>query len=83
MPTLLTHVWRDLFTPSGLFCIQRLHVLVILSALFLYLLLPVDLLPEAALGVLGLLDDILLLVGAVVYITILYRIYVASNGEIR
>ena len=40
---------------------------------------PIDILPESALGILGLLDDLLLLVMAVVYVTIVYRAYVTGR----
>ena len=52
--------------------------MVIFFILF-YFIIPIDILPESALGILGLLDDLLLLMMAVVYVTIVYRAYVTGR----
>ena len=80
IPTLLRHLWRDLFTVHGLVCITRLHILFVFTALIFYFLLPLDILPEAALGVLGLLDDFFIMVAALVYVTIIYRAHVTNTA---
>ena len=80
VPTLLSHMWRDMFTPSGLYWMQRLNFfMVIIFFVLFYFIIPIDILPESALGILGLLDDLLLLVMAVVYVTIVYRAYVTGR----
>ena len=77
--TLLFHMWRDMFTPSGLYWMQRLHFFMVIFFILFYFIIPIDILPESALGILGLLDDLLLLVMAVVYVTIVYRAYVTGR----
>ena len=79
VPTILTHLWRNLFTVRGLLFIYKLHILFILVLVVLYLLSPFDLLPEIMLGMLGLLDDLLLVVCALVYISLVYRAHVANG----
>ena len=79
VPTLLRHMWRDLFTVHGLLWITRLHILLIFSLPILYLLLPLDILPEAVFGVVGLLDDFLIMAGALIYITLIYRAHVTNT----
>ena len=79
-PILLRHIWRDLFTLRGLVVLYRLHILLILVFLLFYLLSPLDLIPEAVFGVIGLLDDLLILLGVLVYITIIYRAHLATAG---
>lgn len=73
VPTLLRHLWRELFTIRGLLLIRRLHLFLILVLIVVYLVSPLDLLPEAAFGVLGLLDDVIIIVGTLVYISLIYR----------
>lgn len=53
VPTLLRHLWRDLFTVQGLVMIHKAHILLILLFLVLYFLSPFDIIPEAVVGVLG------------------------------
>lgn len=63
-------------------CIHRLHILVVLAFIIIYLLLPTDLLPEAALGIMGLFDDLLIIIGALVYITLIYRAHVTNAATL-
>lgn len=82
VPTLLRHLWHDLFTVRGLILINKLHLLFIVVFLLIYFLSPLDLVPEGVVGVLGLVDDFIILIGALVYITLMYRAVVAQ-GDIN
>ena len=79
VPILLRHLWRELFTIRGLIIIRRLHLLLILVLIVVYIVSPLDLLPEAVFGVLGLLDDIIIIVGTLVYISLVYRALIAGQ----
>ena len=79
MPVIAGHVWRLLFTMQGIVLLCRLHILLLLLLLILYLLSPLDLIPEALFGVLGLLDDFIILVSVVSYASVLYRHYITQN----
>lgn len=79
-PTLLRHFFQDLFSPRGLLQLWRLRIIVMLLCMILYFLSPFDLLPEAALGVFGLVDDLMFLLIILVYCTIIYRQVVANNN---
>ena len=79
VPTLLRHLWRELFTIRGLLLIRRLHLIFILLLIVVYLASPLDLLPEAVFGILGLVDDIIIIVGTLVYISIIYRALVVRH----
>lgn len=81
VPVLLRHMWRGLFTVRGLVVLHKLHLIFILLLIVIYLLSPFDLLPEAVLGVIGLLDDVIILLGALVYISVVYRAYVANGMQ--
>ena len=80
IPTLLRYLLRDLFTVNGLICMHRLHILAIFVLLLLYLFIPFDLLPESAIGLIGFIDDGLILLTVIVYVTLLYRSYVTNRA---
>ena len=79
VPTLLRHLWRELFTVRGLLLIRRLHLIFIVLLIIVYLASPLDLLPEAVFGILGLVDDIIIIIGTLVYISLIYRAFVVRN----
>ena len=79
IPLILGHVWRLLFTAEGIALLCRLHILLLLLLSVLYLLSPLDLIPEAVFGALGLLDDLIILVAVATYASQLYRNYI-TNG---
>jgi hypothetical protein len=79
IPLILGHVWRLLFTAEGVALLCRLHILLLLLFLVLYLFSPLDLIPEAVFGALGLLDDLIILVAVATYVSQLYRNYI-TNG---
>ncbi len=82
MPTLLRHLWHDLFTVRGLLLIHKIHIATILLFLLLYFLSPLDIIPESVVGVLGLVDDLLIIIGALIYVTLIYRAHVANAGMV-
>uniref|UniRef100_A0A1X7TA87 Uncharacterized protein n=1 Tax=Amphimedon queenslandica TaxID=400682 RepID=A0A1X7TA87_AMPQE len=59
---------------------DRLHILAVLVLLLLYLFIPFDLLPESAIGLIGLIDDGLVLLTVIIYVTLLYRSYVTNRA---
>ena len=79
MPTLLRHLMQELFSVNGLVWMFRIRIILCLFAALLYLLLPFDLLPEAVFGILGYLDDILVVLLLTVYVTVIYRNFVANR----
>ena len=78
-PVLFRHLMRELFSVHGLVFMFRARVLLYLLLAFIYIISPLDLIPEAVAGFLGLFDDIIILVVVLVYVTVLYRNYVASQ----
>lgn len=57
---------------------SKLYFLMLALALLLYLISPIDLLPEGLFGIFGLVDDLILLVYMLVYATGVYRTFVAN-----
>lgn len=79
IPLILGHLLRLTFTADGIALLYRLHILLLLLLLVLYLFSPLDLIPEAVFGAVGLLDDIIILIAVAAYASQLYRHYV-TNG---
>lgn len=73
VPILLRHLWQELFSDRGPLLIRRLYLVYVAGLLLLYLLSPFDIIPESVFGVIGLLDDLVLLLIAAVYIAFVYR----------
>ncbi|XP_013857880.1 E3 ubiquitin-protein ligase RNF170 [Austrofundulus limnaeus] len=73
VPTLLRHAFREMFSVGGLFWMFRIRILLCLIGAVTYLASPLDILPEALFGLLGLLDDFFVILLLFVYISIMYR----------
>ena len=58
---------------------SRLYIAVVLLLAFVYLISPLDILPEGILGVFGLADDIYIIVAALLHSMSQYRTYVANR----
>ncbi|KAL2610811.1 hypothetical protein R1flu_022503 [Riccia fluitans] len=74
MPLLLRRLVRDLMDPQrAIQLIQRTPILFYLLFLAFYVFSPLDIIPEGIVGVVGLLDDLLVLVIMLFYLAMLYR----------
>ncbi|XP_019645420.1 PREDICTED: E3 ubiquitin-protein ligase RNF170-like [Branchiostoma belcheri] len=79
LPTILRHVWADMFSVGGLFTLltwERMPVYLFTCAL--YLASPIDVLPEMFFGPLGLLDDAYVVIRLLIYVSNVYRRIVAE-----
>ena len=72
-PTILRHIFNEILSIGGLSFCSRLWIILILILVLVYLLSPIDLLPELILGPIGYIDDIASFIGAMMYIVLLYR----------
>lgn len=72
-PVLARHLTRNFFSVSGLVAMLRLRIILYLLILIVYILYPLDIIPEAVLGFLGLFDDIAIAAVILVYVTVLFR----------
>ncbi|XP_072311376.1 E3 ubiquitin-protein ligase RNF170 [Eucyclogobius newberryi] len=73
VPTLLRHLFREMFSVGGLFWMFRIRILLCLIGAITYLVSPLDILPEALFGLLGFMDDFFVILLLFVYISIMYR----------
>uniref|UniRef100_A0A8K9UHR8 E3 ubiquitin-protein ligase RNF170 n=1 Tax=Oncorhynchus mykiss TaxID=8022 RepID=A0A8K9UHR8_ONCMY len=73
VPTLLRHLFREMFSVGGLFWMFRIRVLLCLIGALTYLISPLDFIPEALFGLLGFLDDFFIILLLFIYISIMYR----------
>lgn len=70
---LIPHILRQIFTVQNLAWTYRLRVILILLSVIAYVLSPLDIIPESVLGLLGIFDDILIMICAAVFLIIVYR----------
>ncbi|KAK7503951.1 hypothetical protein BaRGS_00004683 [Batillaria attramentaria] len=73
LPTLLRHAMSEFFTVGGLIWMFRVRVVICFFAALLYFISPLDIIPEAAFGLLGFLDDLFIVLLLAIYISIIYR----------
>jgi len=78
MPTLLRHCISAVFSRSGLEWIFRFRFIAFTFAALIYLVIPFDLIPEIMLGIIGLVDDFLIIIALAIRICIEYRLQVAA-----
>ena len=79
LPTLLRHLSSDWFSLRTLVGVARLRLAVALAAAVAYVVSPLDLIPEALVGVVGLADDLLVLLLLALYLSLLYRQVLAAR----
>jgi len=72
-PTLLRRLWRDCTTGGILMLLRHLRLVLLFVFLIFYLLSPFDFIPESAYGVLGLLDDLIIVSFLLLQVANLYR----------
>jgi len=77
VPTLLRHCISAVFSMSGLAWMFRFRFIVFSLAALIYLVVPFDLIPEMLLGIIGLIDDFLIIVALAIRICIEYRVQIA------
>ena len=81
MPILIRHFIRNLFSVTGIRLLFRFRSFVFISTCLIYIILPLDLLPEALFGILGLVDDIFIILCAITWISIQYRNQILNDGH--
>ncbi|KAK4304641.1 hypothetical protein Pmani_023409 [Petrolisthes manimaculis] len=79
LPTLLRHLWREIFTWQGLAMLSKIRILFFIVLGVVYAIVPIDLIPEAFLGVLGVFDDIVVALVILLKSIEIYRDYVANR----
>ncbi|XP_033636486.1 E3 ubiquitin-protein ligase RNF170-like [Asterias rubens] len=82
LPTLFRHAMREFFTLSGLVWMFRLRIIICFFAALLYFISPLDIIPEAVFGILGFLDDLFILLLLAIYVTIIYRGFIAARAGV-
>ena len=80
LPTLLEQLFYEFFSGSGLVLVLRFRIVLCFIAALLYVLSPIDILSEAAFGLLGFLDDIVIALLVLFYVSEVYRNVVADRA---
>ncbi|XP_054161791.1 E3 ubiquitin-protein ligase RNF170-like [Oppia nitens] len=81
LPTLLRHLTSEFFTVGGLMYMFRIRIVLCFVAAIMYLISPLDMIPEAVFGLFGLLDDIFVVLLLAIYVTIIYRRFLSRRWE--
>jgi len=79
LPTISRHLWNEFFSVGGLVYMFRIRIVLCLLAGVIYLVSPLDVIPEAVFGLLGFLDDLFVFLLLAIYLSILYRRYLADR----
>ena len=76
---LLRHLWSYVFSNDGLSWLFRIRIFTLGAMAGLYLLSPMDMVPEAAFGVVGIIDDLVVLALFLLYASMLYRNFLSQE----
>lgn len=79
-PVLFRHMLMDFFSFGGLVWMFRVRITACIVTAIMYLLFPLDIIPEAVFGFFGLLDDLIVIFLCAIYVSIIYRRYVINRG---
>ncbi|GLG93715.1 E3 ubiquitin-protein ligase RNF170 [Gryllus bimaculatus] len=79
-PTTMRHLWNELFSINGLMYVTRAPISLCVIAAVVYILSPLDIIPEAVFGLLGLLDDLFVIFLIGLYVSVVYRRLVIMRG---
>lgn len=80
LPVLLRHLGAFIWSGEGISWLFRLRIFILGAMAVIYLLSPFDIVPEAVFGVIGILDDIIILALFLLYAGILYRNFVVDEA---
>jgi len=78
-PMLTRRMMRYLSTYDGLTFVMNFRIVPYLVMTVVYAISPFDILPEGLLGVVGILDDVVVLIMCVLYVVTIYRNFAAEN----
>lgn len=81
LPTLLRHAGSEFFSVGGIMYMFRLRIVLCFVAAIMYLVSPLDMIPEAIFGILGLLDDLFVVLLLAIYVTVIYRRFLAARWQ--
>ena len=82
LPVLLRHLWAALWTGEGLQTAFQIRVAVLGLVWLAYFISPLDLLPEALFGIVGLLDDLFIFILISMHITYFFRQIVSNRVNV-
>lgn len=72
-PTLLRHVLSELVSTRGLSFCNRVWIIVLMIFAMVYVISPIDLIPELLFGPIGYIDDIGSVIALIMYVVQIYR----------
>ena len=79
-PAFLRHLFRAFFTPGVLHITYLLRMGIILIGLIVYVISPLDIIPESVFGLFGLLDDVIVIIFLLCLLGNLYRAFLVDRA---
>lgn len=76
---MLRHFLWECTTIDGIAAVFRIKIALGILIGVIYVFLPLDIIPEAVFGILGLLDDLFVIFVILIYVTIVYRNIIANR----
>lgn len=80
-PVLVRHMLAEFFSFGGLVWLFRVRVLSCFAVAVMYLLMPLDIIPEALFGFFGFLDDVVIVFLCAIYLSIIYRRFLLNRAN--
>ena len=72
-------MFRNFFSVNGLVAMLRVRIVLYLFIVLLYILSPLDIIPEFVFGILGFIDDLAIVGIILLYLTVLFRQSLANH----
>ncbi|KAK0393337.1 hypothetical protein QR680_000160 [Steinernema hermaphroditum] len=81
LPVLVPYLARQMITVDGLVLMFRMRMLLCIVGVVIYILCPVDFIPESVFGVIGIVDDLFIAFVVLIYVCIAFRQMMADRGQ--
>ena len=79
-PAFLRHLFHAFFTPGVLHLTYSIRIVMVLIALLVYVVSPLDIIPESVFGVFGMIDDVIIVIFLLCLVGNLYRAFLVERA---
>ena len=77
---MIPYILRSMLLVNFTMVMFRIRVLICLMGIFFYILLPIDILPEAVFGIFGFMDDLFISIALLARVVLIFRRLIAEGG---
>ena len=79
-PAFLRHLFREFFTPGVLHLTYLIRIIMVLVGLIVYVISPLDIIPESIFGLFGIVDDVIVVIFLLCLVGNLYRAFLVDRA---